>query len=549
MTNVIIRNNKSTAGGGMYTIGLPGGGAARPELDRVEFSSNTALASGGGMLNASSGVDCIPIIENSAFLDNKAIESGGGLYNGNCKPVVTGTRFRGNTAARGGGIFNSGGESVFADIEVIANISQQDGAGIYNQGNSVFYNLDVKENFTDTGSGIGIYNGSSLRITNASIMNNKPRAGGGSGGGLYNGGQAVLTNVTIEDNEGSRGGGVFNGGSLIMANGRIDRNTAGSGGGLYNYAERRVASAVLANVTVDSNNASNTGSLGGGIFNYYEGATNGGADSAGSTNVLLSNVRITRNGGGAMYNHYMRTSDYGINVTFKNCTIADNVSSNADHAGIYTRKERRIGAGDGFPVFLRFHNTALVNNKDGGGSGSVNTTLWEDINGSSGIGAVGVIPNPNPATDDPADPDYGLNRETYEFSYIQGRDLSAYNSNLDGTSAAVNFVSPGTGDYRPGTGSDLIGAASKPLYRSEPFADFLVSELYFKVPHTAIAPATLSSLPIHLSGALSFTTIVYFLGYDLSFNVGDLRLNGNLEGSKAKPRPGALPLDIGAYQH
>jgi hypothetical protein len=63
LSHVRIRNNKSTWGGGMYTIAS--GTNTRPLLDDVEFFGNTALESGGGMFNMGYTSSCIPDISNS----------------------------------------------------------------------------------------------------------------------------------------------------------------------------------------------------------------------------------------------------------------------------------------------------------------------------------------------------------------------------------------------------------------------------------------------------------------------------------------------------
>jgi predicted outer membrane repeat protein len=525
LTNVRIRNNKSFLGGGMYTESR--GEKTTSELDNVAFFSNTALKSGGGMYNMASSGICNPIISNSTFDRNKSVDMGGGLYNGSgdFTANITNTVFTSNSAKTGGGIYTAGGTSLFNGVTVSDNWTLENGSGIYNASEALFENLDVTGNVALGGAGVGIYNAGItgiIRMTNAKLENNS----GSLGGGMYNAGTAVLANVTIQGNATGRGGGIENSGSLMLANCIIKNNTAtaGNGGGLSNYiTENSTAHAVLANVSL-------TGNSGGGIYNYYEGSGGYYAPRNGFINILLQNTLIAGNTGSGIYNYYDFYSGRGINLTLNNTTIADNTGP-----GVFTKKgggRADLGVEDdmtpdnqrAFPIYIRFRNSVVYQN----GSGGASQWDWAGYSNFTSANTPG-------------------NRETYHYSLLEGMDLSASNGNLDGSTVLPGFA--GAGDYRPGTGSSLINKASTALYPNLIIPTLLLNELCWKTGGDG-GLSSYVTFPVYINGNIEPMSILDFLGYDNSFNVGDLRDNGSQEGPKDKRRrsDGSLGLAIGAYE-
>jgi CSLREA domain-containing protein len=131
------------------------------------------------------------------------------------------------------------------------------------------------------GGGISIECGSTLRLTDSVVRDNRALGGGGisacgpltlvntqvsgnvsladrsnsfDGGGISSSGAVTLTNSTISDNTAARqGGGIFVSGDLTLANSTVSGNVAGTGGGgLANDG----GTMTLVNVTVANNRAS-----------------------------------------------------------------------------------------------------------------------------------------------------------------------------------------------------------------------------------------------------------------------------------------------------
>ncbi|MDR1306390.1 MAG: hypothetical protein LBK74_02300 [Treponema sp.] len=530
LKNVIIRNNKSTMGAGIYIVS--NGTDIHPILEEVEFFSNTALQSGGGMYVVALSNNCTPEIRKSLFQDNKSSDQGGGFFNrgGNSRPVLVDTTFISNSAREGGGIFTSGGTvssggdtASFTGVVVENNWTSGSGSGIYNASTASFRNLTVNNNVSIGGSGIGMYNSGFATMTNVTLSNNRP-TGGASGGGFYNaeGGTVRMSNSTVTGNSAGSGGGVYNGGTMVLANVCITSNNAGSGSGMVNYArEGGDVSAVLVNVTLDGNTGAASG-FGGGILNDYEGYAVSGK-TTGSVNVLLTNVRITGNQGAGIYNRYYFYGGKGINLTLANTTIAGNTG-----AGVYSRKwNGHSGYLGEFPVYVRFHNTVAYNNPGA-------ASQW-DYTGFTGFDADTNI--------------FRSSREWYKYSLLSGMDaIDAYkdwetNHNLSDT------TSPGfTSDYRPG--SSLVNAADLSLYPQS--SGNVLDQIYWNLGGYGNLSGLRSSLnnlmaiPVYTGGYLGFPNIGdYFLTKDNSFNKGDFRPGGPAAG---KSRPQAGKLAIGAYE-
>jgi hypothetical protein len=566
ITNVIIRNNSSTYGAGMYTL-VDQYLENAPQFSGIQFFNNNSLQQGGGLyLDAAYATS--PLIEYCDFLNNDTSNRGGGMYltGADCRPRINFGLFRSNHAKEGGGIFSASGTPIFNVLTVSNSRTSGNGAGIYiADGSAEFRNLTVISNNSTGGGGVGIFNSGIIKMGNATIAENECY-NGGTGGGIYNAGTAVIANATIRDNTVGSGGGVFNSGRLEMANCIVRNNTAagGNGGGLENVLDDSSGStmtatvaALLVNVTLKNNSAAR----GGAIYNQYEGYPTNAMLKNGSINLLLNNAEITLNTStetqsGAIHNRYFRWSGRGINLTFTNTTIAGNIGS----AAVYTVKDgaTNVGAPFGyygvedpenpfvdadaadnkkaFPVYIRFRNSVAWNNGQ--------TSIWTSP-GFSDVTNETILNGSLPKSA----------RETYDYSLLQGMGLGQTEGDHNVNDLAQT---PGFEDgYWPG--SALAEAANPDLYPDNP--DAILEQLFWKIGNDASLDNYKSFL-VYTSSMATSMNITNFLHYDNSFNIGDLRLGDALldtppalphlwaEGPKDKERLGsyALPLSIGAYQ-
>ena len=119
------------------------------------------------------------------------------------------------TGGAGGGIQVDSGGSLSLQGVIVSGGSAIYGGGIENEGSLTVDGSTIENNSAiESGNGGGIDDvGSSLSITNSTIMNN---GAAGAGGGLYLAGMATLTNDTVANNnsQGNPGGGIAVDGSI-----------------------------------------------------------------------------------------------------------------------------------------------------------------------------------------------------------------------------------------------------------------------------------------------------------------------------------------------
>jgi hypothetical protein len=548
LNNVIIRDNNSSKGAGMFCTVTNDVETMAPELTGVRFVNNNARESGGGLYN-DTAKSALRVSE-SEFFQNKTSENGGGVYNNGGDTIFSNVVFNANSARVGGGIFTAGGNPTFDRITVKNNWTSMSGAGIYNSGNARFRDITVQANqakggvYWDMGSGIGIYNAGTMELTNGTLEDNVIINGSPSGGGLFNGGIAKFTNVTIRRNKAYHGGGIDNRGTLILVNAIVSGNSAlVGGGGIRNVAkEDEETRAILVNVTLDSNTAVH----GGGLFNDYEGAPQESIQPKGGVYAILANVQITgnestgtggRRTGGGIENQFYRYNGGGVSLTLSNTTVADNTGYgvysvkdvDANYASYYDPADEEDGSAidpwkRSFPVFVQYRNSVVYGNTLG--------QIWWGNNHF-----VDYM--------DTSGPGIGTKRENITYSLIGGKNLSGTNGNRDGTVGQSQVFSA---NYRPGAAL-LTGSSS--LYLGNRFS--LLYQLFWRLGsnHDGGLDTHLAGLPT-FPGSQAARNIEYFLTYDNSFNVGDLRrsnyeTNNNPGTWVEGPKKTRIP-DIGAYE-
>jgi hypothetical protein len=175
---------------------------------------------------------------------NNSAGNGGCISNDGGTLTVTNSTLSGNctgVGGFGGGIFNYAGTATVTNSTLSGNSGSWNGGGICNwiSGSLIVANSTLSDNsarvpgFGDRGGG-GIFNASTLTLTNSTLYGNSAP---GFGGGLVNYGTATLTSVTVTNNvsqvvPGFTAGGVFdNGVRLLLHNTIVAGNFQGSQGG------------------------------------------------------------------------------------------------------------------------------------------------------------------------------------------------------------------------------------------------------------------------------------------------------------------------------
>ncbi len=360
-----VSNNKAAAeGGGLWN------GAGTMTIDGTTILMNKASGvaadnGGGGIYNLNGGT---LIIDNAMVMDNMAdgtAGSGGGILNDiGAMATITNTTISGNSSNRaGGGIENNAGTITLNTVllntnstmmspgnggglhvtgmgivnltngTVTGNTAGSEGGGLWNGAGTMTINGTTISGNTASGiaadnGGGGIYNfnGGTLMIMNAQIMNNIADGTAGSGGGILNDVGSMLTVIDsdIVGNMAKRAGGGIEDNSgtstIILTNLTMESNTAmsapGNGGGLHITG---AGSATITGGSVSMNTAANEG---GGLWN--------GAGTMTLNNVMISeNTAMgiaAANGGGGIFNN-------GGTLTADNITLADNTASGTAGSG------------------------------------------------------------------------------------------------------------------------------------------------------------------------------------------------------------------------
>ncbi len=388
LNNVIVRNNRGLAGGGLYILGT-----AAVNINNSTFTENTATYNygGGGIYIYLGSLN----ITNSVISKNAATFSpsgGGGIAVGTSSAAFTLTNsiVTENTADAAGGI--SGGGTGIVNGSTISNNRANQSAG-------------------------GLYSGGVLTLTDSTISGNTVTGGGGEGGGIYNFGRLTVNNLKLTGNSAAIGGGIYTSGGLTATGIYINGNTSSKdGAGIYNNPGGTTALPVrLINSVVSENNASG---FGGGIYNRDE------------INLVSSTIRSNTSnlGGGGIFNVFLNVGAATTNAT--NSTISENISKaagggianqtgtvNLTNSTISSNTARGVGGGitnnrngkiNLTSATIAFNTATLstgggVNNSGGGSVNarntiiarnfSVNTPVSPDFNGTLNSQGYNLIEN------------------------------------------------------------------------------------------------------------------------------------------------------------
>jgi CSLREA domain-containing protein len=233
VTDCVISDNKSSAGGAAIHSGLP----SSLTIVGCTISNNTSLQDGGAIYKQSGSL----AIENSKLDGNTSRFNGGAIWAGSADVIVTNSAINNNTAGLGGGgaIYALRGSLSVTASTISAN-SAGDGGGIYG-----LYVDPIS--LTDT-----------IISANSGVGPDRGPGPGGIGGGVFCGsGSLVITRCTISGNSVKHnsvplangiGGGVYAEG-ITMVDSTVSGNMAGSGGAIWIQS----GSSDISNCTISGN--------------------------------------------------------------------------------------------------------------------------------------------------------------------------------------------------------------------------------------------------------------------------------------------------------
>lgn len=210
--SLIDGNTSSRFGGGLSVDG--GSGVI---IDST-IAGNTASDDGGGVaVSPGSTVR----LDRSTLRDNVTEDIGGGLYARSSAITVSESTVSGNTAGTdGGGLAVELSSLTMLRSTVHTNSAEGDGGGLVLGSSSTSIAQSTISGNASVGNGGGIanYNGSNVRLTNATVVNNTSAA---TGGGVWSPGMLEVGNTIVAQNTDATGrpdisGTVFSNGSNLF---------------------------------------------------------------------------------------------------------------------------------------------------------------------------------------------------------------------------------------------------------------------------------------------------------------------------------------------
>ena len=297
-------------------------------------------------------------------------------------------------------------------------------------------------------TGGGIYNISTLTVTNCTLTND---SAGEEGGGLDNEDNLTVVNCTFTNDTSNYGGGLFNDSTLTMSDTTIsDNSLSGTGGGGAGFGNE--GTATLTDCTITDNLATGSGEVGGGVVNYYVVNITGGTITGNSATV---------SGGGI--------DDQGTALSVTNCTISQNTSANG--GGVF-------GAATTTITFCQI--TGNISTATGGGisdaAESTMTVSMTTISGNSattqggGIFNLGTLTVTNSSLiDNTAAGSGGGIAHLGGFTTVIDSTLSANSASGAGLGGGIAVLSPGVSVLYSTLSGNSATNSGGGIYLSSPF--------------------------------------------------------------------------------
>jgi hypothetical protein len=167
LTRCTFSDNTAPAGAALYNgVYLTYDSDTSSILKNCLFSWNRASDRGGGLYNASPGMDMV----NCVFIGNTATSAGGGIFIVGSSPVLRACSFLSNSAGNGGGAYDfDSSNPIFASCIFNGNAATYNGGGLVNSWcNPTLIDCTMTKNVADFGGAMD--NGNSSPILNNCIV-------------------------------------------------------------------------------------------------------------------------------------------------------------------------------------------------------------------------------------------------------------------------------------------------------------------------------------------------------------------------------------------
>jgi CSLREA domain-containing protein len=308
LADLTVRHGNVTAGDGG---GILNSGTLR--LSGVTISANSAVDSGGGIENASTGT--IDAIVASTFSGNQSGNNGGGVdnFSGGTITQITSSHFSANQAWYGAGLY-AGIAGQVSNSTFVGNTALYYGGGIYADRNLSLVTRCTFDGNSSGEQGGGFYTDSTNavgQIAASLFTGNSSKYGGGLR--EFDGSMGTIVNSTFSGNTATVEGGAIETKSGVITgifNVTITGNTAPLGAGIYTESNIPISNSIFGDNSGAGANCEGTFTDSGGNF-----SDDASCDSAG-TIVPGTDYSLTlANNGGPTKTHALLHGSPAIDTT------------------------------------------------------------------------------------------------------------------------------------------------------------------------------------------------------------------------------------------
>ena len=268
-----------------------------------------------GDLDITEEVSIVGASRDTTIVDGNATDRVLDIFQSALQVTISGLTLRNGTpgpAGYGGGMYNSS-TLTLSNVAVTGNTAGVSGGGIENDSEITLVNCVVAGN-TAASNGGGLDNALTMKLTGVTVSGNSAS----TGGGISNDFTLVVLNTTVSGNMATfSGGGIRNNVSASLANVTIADNTASTGSGLANLSDVAIKYTIVTSATPDMN-CDNVSALTSGGHNLDSGSTCG-FGAAGDLSGLDPMLGPLQNNGGSTPTHALLAGSPAIDAGSNDC--------------------------------------------------------------------------------------------------------------------------------------------------------------------------------------------------------------------------------------